>query len=78
MVTRRFCVTCISFSFTHNFYFAFTPDSDSQMQLTTFNLYSTVRLLRLKIDNKLYIETAVFYKKGLLKDFAKFIERQLC
>ena len=78
VVTRRFCVTRISFSFTRNFSFAFTRDSDSQLQLTTCNFYFVVRLLRLKINNKLYIEAAVFYKKGLLKNFAKFIGRQLC
>ena len=41
-------------------------------------MYTIVRLLKLKIENKLYIEAAVFYRKGLLKNFAKFIGRQLC
>ena len=53
-------------------------DSDFQLSLITFNFYSVVRLLRLKIDNILYIEATVLYKKGLLKNFTKFIKKQLC
>ena len=34
--------------------------------------------MRLKIDNKLYIEATVLYKKSLLKNFTKFIRRKLC
>ena len=41
-------------------------------------MYSVVRLLRLKIDNILYIEAVVLFKKGLLKNFTKSIGRQLC